>query len=179
MEVLTLLDLHLQYQQEKDKGAEMKLQRTHDMKTVKEILSHPAIFPHIHEDGLKEIEPPDSEEFHWILISDQEGAAGVYMVHYHNQSCVEMHTCLLPRIWGAKANDSVKLLSEYLFHQLGVRKVITNVPAYNKLALRFAKTNGMKIEGINRESYLKDGKLIDQIMLGMTRKEWICQSQDQ
>ncbi|MFZ2998923.1 MAG: GNAT family protein [Undibacterium umbellatum] len=177
--MLILLDPHLQCQQTRVGGMEMKLERTHDMKTVKDILSHPAIFPHIHEDGLNEIVPPDSGAFHWMLISDKEGAAGVYMVHYHNQSCVEMHTCLLPRIWGAKANDSVKLLSKYLFHQLGVKKVITNVPDYNKLALRFAKVNGMKIEGVNRESYLKDGKLIDQIMLGMTRKEWICQSQDQ
>jgi RimJ/RimL family protein N-acetyltransferase len=33
----------------------------------------------------------------------------------------------------------------------------------------------MQQEGINRASYLRNGELIDQIMLGITKQEWLCQ----
>ncbi len=153
----------------------MKIERTHDMQVVRGILMHPRILPHIHEDGMVEINPVDVDAIYWLLVIDEDEPAGVFMVHPHNQSCYEMHTSLLPRIWGQKASESAQLLLRYLFQVIECKKIITNVPANNKKALRFALANGMKIEGVNRESYFKNGALIDQTMLGITRKEWLCQ----
>ena len=155
----------------------MKISRTHDMDIVKSIMMHPAIWPHIHEDGVDEATPIDHDGFYWMLLKDGDHEIGVYLAHAINQSCMEMHTCLLPEVWGEKASEAAKLLGDYLFFELGAKKVITKVPAYNRLALRYAKKNGMKIEGNNRESYLHRGELIDQIMLGITLKEWKWQQQ--
>jgi len=157
----------------------MRIERTHNMAVVKEIMSHPLIFPHIHEDGINEVNPLCHEGLYWMLVSDDK-PAGVFLVHAHNTSCYEMHTCLLPRVWGVQSKEAVKLLGNYLFNELVCKKIITNVPAYNKRALRFAKANGMTVEGINRASYLHNGVLEDQTMLGITKEEWIkCQQQSQ
>lgn len=141
------------------------------MTLVAEIIGHPAIWPHIHEDGTDTPEPFDHDGFHWLLVSDDH-PAGVFLVHAVRTACFEVHTCLLPRIWGAGSADAARLLIGHVFNQLGAKKLVTNVPASNRPALRFAKASGLQVEGINRASYLKNGVMQDQIMLGITDKEW-------
>lgn len=155
----------------------MKIERTHDMAIVREILAHPMIFPHIHEDGTTEPAPQDHELFHWLLVSD-DAPAGVFLVHPRTSLCYEMHTCLLPRIWGAGAKEAARLLANHVFYEINALKLVTNVPANNRRALRFAQANGMQIEGNNRASFMRNGVIEDQIMLGITEKEWkSCQQQ--
>ena len=156
----------------------MKIERTHDMSVVKSILDHPRIAKHICEDGVLNYDPIDHEGFYWMLITDNDVVSGVFLLHALNSSCIEMHTCLLPEIWGAKADQAAKLLGDYVFYELKYKKLVTNVPKYNVLALRYATKNGMTKEGINRSSFMNNGELIDQIFLGVTLKEWeICQPQ--
>lgn len=152
----------------------MKINRTHDTELVRAILAHPSIWPHIHEDGTELPDTVDVDGVHWLAVSDGE-PAGVFLAHPRGAACWEVHTCLLPRIWGAGAATAAQLLLNYLFAMVGCQKVITNVPAYNRPALRFAKASGMRVEGTNRASYLHNGRLEDQIMLGITHKEWTCQ----
>lgn len=153
----------------------MKIERTRDMGLVYSILSHPKIFPFIHEDGISEPAPLDHDALHWMLISDDE-PAGVFLVHARGALCFEVHTCLLPRIWGKDSMAASALLLRYVFTVMGAKKLVTNVPANNRHALRFAKANQMQIEGVNRASFLRNGEMEDQIMLGITQKEWTsCQ----
>ena len=71
------------------------------------------------------------------------------------------------------------MLLSWAFLEANCRKMVTSVPAYNRAALRFAKAGGMTQEGINRASYLHAGQMVDQIMLGITKEEWLCQQQSQ
>lgn len=153
----------------------MELTRTRDMELVKAIMAHPAIWPHIHEDGTELPELRDEESLHWMAVSDGD-PAGVFLAHPRGVACWEVHTCLLPRMRGSQAARAAQMLLGYLFDQIGCAKVITHVPAYNRPALRFAKASGMQVEGNNRASYLRHGVMEDQIMLGITNKEWkLCQ----
>jgi RimJ/RimL family protein N-acetyltransferase len=156
----------------------MKIERTHDMALVAAIMKDPAIWPHIHEDGTTDdFQPVDHEGFHWMLVTDDDGPLGVFLVHARGEVCFEMHTCLLPKCWGKHAASAAQLLAGWAFNEAGCQKLVTSVPAYNRLALRFAKAGGMQQEGINRASYLRNGELVDQIMLGITKQEWLCQQQ--
>lgn len=157
----------------------MKIERTYDMALVRQIVMHPAIWPHVHEDNVgDDWQPVAMDEFIWMLISDPD-PIGVFLVHQRNAECYEMHTCLLPESWGAKAAAAAQMLLRWAFTDLQCRKMITAVPEYNRAALRFAKAGGMQQEGINRASYLHAGQMIDQIMLGITKEEWLCQQQYQ
>jgi RimJ/RimL family protein N-acetyltransferase len=62
-------------------------------------------------------------------------------------------------------------MSSWLWAHTSCRRLITNVPARNRLALRFAEAAGMERFGVNHASLLKDGKLQDQILLGLSRPE--------
>lgn len=156
----------------------MNIERTSDMGVVHSILSHPAIWPHIHDDGAIECAPTDHDNFYWMLVSD--GApAGVFLLHAHNLVCYEVHTCLLPRIWGDGALQAARLCRAWMFENTPCQKLITNVPAYNVVALRFARRCGFTQEGVNRQSFLRNGELLDQHVLGLTKKEWLCQPQQQ
>lgn len=154
----------------------MRLERTHDMTLVRRIVRDPAIWPHIHDDGAADWEPVDHDAMHWMLVSDPE-PVGVFLVHAQNSTTCEMHTCLLPCIWGVKAGAAAQMLAAWVFRETNWRKLNTRVPAYNRLALRFARAGGMTQEGVDRASFLRNGELIDQIMLGITKEEWLCQQQ--
>ncbi len=156
----------------------MNLERTHDMELVREILAHPAIWPHIHDDGVSEPAPVDAPSLYWLLVQ-ADGVGGVFLLHPHNTACYEVHTCLLPRMWGAQATTATHLVRAWMFQNTPCQKLITNVPADNLLALRFAKRCGMTPEGVNRRSFLKGGVLLDQHVLGLTKEEWLCQQQSQ
>jgi len=160
----------------------MRLSRTHDMGLVASIMAHPAIWPHVHDDGTpSDWAPVDHDGFHWILVElESSGAGGVFLVHALNSYCFEMHTCLLPHMWGPEAARAAQMLLAWAFTDTGCLKMVTNVPAYNRAALRFARAGGMTQEGINRASYMRNGALVDQIMLGITKQEWTtCQQQSQ
>lgn len=152
----------------------MRLERTRDMEVVATILSHPDLFPHLHDDSVTECAPVDHEGLNWMLVDDGE-PAGVFLVHALNSTCYQMHTALLPRTWGGQAAAAAQMLLRWAFTETACRKMTTLVPAYNRAALRFAKAGGMTVEGVNRASFLRNGAMIDQIMLGITQQEWLCQ----
>lgn len=157
----------------------MKLMRTRDMVLVESIVRHPAIWPHVHDDGAADWRPIDCDGLDWMLVTLDDGSpAGVFMVHGLNSYCREMHSCLLPRMWGSEAAQAAQMLLSWAFTDTMCEKMVTNVPAYNRAALRFAKAGGMTQEGINRASFMRNGVMIDQIMLGITKPEWkSCQQQ--
>lgn len=152
----------------------MKIHRTHDMELVATVMGHPAIFPHIAEDGVDRPEPIDHPGFYWMLVTRKVETAGVFLVHAQSAVCYEMHTMILPAFWGAPASAAAQALLTWAFTETECMKMVTRVPTYNRAALRFAEANGMRREGVNRESYLRGDELIDQINLGITKKEWLC-----
>ena len=151
----------------------ISLSRTNDMELIKNILLHPKIYPHIHDDGTTGCDPAYHPDIYWMLVTDED-PVGAFMIHPSTSTCFEIHTCLMPVIWGKKAKIAASLVLDWAFDTLCCSKLITRVPAYNMAALRFAKSAGFQIEGINRESYMHCGKLEDQIMLGITKGEWKC-----
>lgn len=158
----------------------MILERTHDMALVASIMRDPAIWPHVHDDSTPDDwTPTDADSFYWMLVTlDSGDVGGVFLAHPLNTYCYEMHTCMLPHTWGAQAAAAAQMLAGHVFNELGAHKLVTNVPAYNRAARRFAIAGGMQQEGINRVSFMKNGRMIDQIMLGITKQEWkLCQQQ--
>lgn len=157
------------------------LTRTRDMDLVEQIARHPKVWPHLHDDGTPEDWAPfDHDSVHWMLVLVEGTVMGAFLVHPHSAYCYEMHTCMLPAAWGAVAAKGAQLLLEWAFTQTPCEKMGTRVPEYNRAALRFALAGGMTHEGVNRASFKRNGRMIDQIMLGITKEEWVsCRQQSQ
>lgn len=146
-----------------------------DPDLIKVTITNPKIFPYVTDDGscAKEDYEPNLESFIYVGIYAEE-YLGLFVLHQHNHILYEVHTCLLPDAWGEKAIAAAKLLIKWVFENTNCKRLITNVPDNNPLAKRLAKQAGLKQFGINPDSFIKNGVLFDQIMLGVSKEE-ICQ----
>ena len=113
--------------------------------------------------------PPVHDGVIWLKAED----CGVFMLHAHNLVTYEVHTCL--PFAGSRALDAAIAGRKWMFENTPCQRLITNVPEFNKVALRFAKKAGMKVIGINEKSFMKNGKLYDQTLLGISKEGTPCQ----
>ena len=147
-------------------------ERSTDYKLIREILIHPRIYSHAADDYSvppEEFVPPESEHIYYVIVRDDEEVLGMFVFVPHSRVMWEIHTCLLPASWGARAAGAARAVIDWLWSNTDCRRMITNVPAYNRLALRFARTAGLTEFGRNPASILKDGILHEQIMLGISK----------
>jgi [ribosomal protein S5]-alanine N-acetyltransferase len=62
------------------------------------------------------------------------------------------------------ATESINLVINYAFHVLRLHKVYANVLATNRASIRVLEKNGLKREGILRDSIYKDDKFFDVVL---------------
>ena len=75
--------------------------------------------------------------------------------------------------WGKGYGTSAKkLLLEFAFNQLNLRKIYSDVIAYNERSLKYANKCGYVQEARLPDYYYKNGKYWDKVILAVTRKEW-------
>jgi RimJ/RimL family protein N-acetyltransferase len=148
------------------------VERTLDYELVRSIVTHPKIYPHVADDDAPKAEewrPLESTVVWHILVRLDGEPAGVFILVPQNAVCYELHTCLLPMLWGS-ATEAGRRMFAWMFEHSPCRRIMTNVPDYNRLALRAAQNSGMREFGVNTKSYLKRGILCDQIMLGISKE---------
>jgi RimJ/RimL family protein N-acetyltransferase len=149
-------------------------QRTWDTKRVESIITHPKLYRHLSDDyspRAADFRAPVDERVWYVLAFDDDELLGLWMFVAHSPVLWEVHTALLPSAWGEPGHRAARAMSSWLWAHTSCRRLITNVPARNRLALRFAEAAGMERFGVNHASLLKDGKLQDQILLGLSRPE--------
>lgn len=152
------------------------VERTVDYELIRGIVTHPKVYPYISDDAslpAGEWVPVEHDGIWYVLVRQDEAPRGVFVFTPQNAVCYEVHTCLNPALWGRYSGEAAQLALRYMFDHSPCRRVVTNVPAYNRLALKFARNNGLEQFGLNPQSYLKNGMLYDQHMLGIS-KEQLC-----
>jgi RimJ/RimL family protein N-acetyltransferase len=152
----------------------MTFERTKDYALVRQIMVHPKIWPHISDDlapPASEFQPQRTDAIWYVLAVDECKVLGMFAFVPQNGVCWDVHTCLLPRAWGGPALDAARAVAPWIWANTDCRRIITTVPAYNRLALRLARAAGMREFGVNHRSYLKYGKLHDQVLLGLSPED--------
>ena len=152
----------------------MELKELNDLNLINDIILNPFVQDDIADDssmGVSISEIPSHVRF--IGVYDNNILCGLYMIVPQNCATVEVHTCLLPLLRGRKAIQAGRLIIQYMFDRY--KKIISWIPVDNKKAELYSKLLGFKIEGISRESYLKNGKLQDMKLVGITIGEYKCQ----
>lgn len=153
----------------------MRLNRTYDVGAVNRILLHPAIADQLCDDHTVGATITECESKEWIGVYVGSDLCGVFLLIPQNSVTVEIHTALLPCIWGRQSKQAGKMLLDLIFSRY--HKAVTSVPSSNRVAAWFAGSLGFKHEGVNRLSFLKNGVLLDQVMMGVTREDYLCQWQ--
>jgi RimJ/RimL family protein N-acetyltransferase len=136
-------------------------------------MTHPRVYPHITDDNSPApelFEPVDHDAIVYLHAQDEYGTLGIFMLVPQSAVCYQVHTCMLPQAWGAPARDAARLGTQWMFDHGPCRRIVTNVPEYNRIAERFARACGMAEYGRNLKSFLKDGVLYDEILLGISKE---------
>jgi RimJ/RimL family protein N-acetyltransferase len=152
----------------------IEFSRSFDYELIRQIMTHPKLYPHISDDGSpprEEYRPPESEAVWYVIVRDADEVLGLFMLVPQNAVCWEFHVALLPCAWGSRSRQAALEFWNWVWEHTPCRRIVSNVPLPNRLALRFGLDAGMKLYGINRESFLKNGILYDQTCLGLSRPE--------
>lgn len=146
--------------------------RSTDYALIRGIMSHPAVYPHLTDDdspAAADFRPIESDLIWYLVVWDGNQLLGLWMLHPHNAICWEIHTVLLPNSWGDQAHRAAAAVLAWIWQNTPCRRIVTNVPADNRLAYHFALSAGLEVYGTNEASFLKHGRLQDQICLGISR----------
>lgn len=156
----------------------MIITRTFDREVIRSIMAHPRVYPWISDDGSPHPDDYEStihESLYFLLVEIDKPAA-IFLYHPHNMITYEVHTCVLPGYYGKQAEEAAKGTLLWMIMNTSAKKIITHVPFNNIKAARFAERCGLSHEGVNRASFMKNGVIYDQYVLGITEAE-ICQQQ--
>lgn len=150
------------------------IERSADYSLLTSIARHPAIFGRMSDDfspAPGDYNVPDGEHLIYLLAKVDGIPLGFWVFVPQNHVCYEVHTVTTPAMWGKRAIEAAKLAERWIWTNTPCLRIFTNIPEYNRLALRFAKAVGMTEFGTNMNSYMKNGQLVSQVMLGMSKPE--------
>ena len=151
----------------------MTFERTENAALIRAIVTHPKVWPHVGDDFTPCADawrPQFAPYLLYLLAKDGDEVLGVFAYEIRG-ACWEVHLAMLPGAWGPRASLAWAEMLAWLWAHTPCRRLIASVPAYNRIALHFAKRGGMRQFAVNERSYMKDGVLHDQILLGLSRPE--------
>jgi len=148
-----------------------------DAEEVNRIITHPDVYPKVSDDGSSDvgsfdITPVLEVDAVYCLGWMVAGAwAGMWMLKPWNMITYEAHICVLPEFRGGEAIRATGDMFRWMFRNTACRKVVAWIPKVNRQAIVFAISAGMKEEGLIKHSFLKDGNVVDQQLLGIEKEE--------
>ena len=148
------------------------IERTRDVDLISSILTDEDIFDSISEDGSEAGDfKPDVDSELWIKIECDNDLIGVCNFHATNKITIQGHIHILKQYRREHSLKAANKIYIWLLNNSAFLKLVVEIPSCHTNVMKYCKAIGFNLEGINRESYLKNGKALDQALLGITRKE--------
>jgi hypothetical protein len=149
------------------------LERTKDLELIKAFMMQPEIFRVASEDSAsaeQEFTAHDREI--WMFAIKDSVAVGIVHSHLENGTTAWFH----PYIMKSHKKDYLILIKVFLqwfdkYFPIEVQKLNAHVPTYAKQAYKATINAGFKDEGLNRLSFMKNGKLWNRHLVGYIRGE--------
>ena len=161
----------------------LSFERTEDMELVKAIVTHPHVYSKTCDDGCPEpsaLMPIAHPSLYYILAKDGYELLGLSVLVPENAICYDYHICMLPNSWGPKTTVAAYGFLDWIWANTPAKRLMATIPDFNRLAVNLALRSGFEIVGINPGSFLKNGKLYSQVILGLSAPgagDLSCQSE--
>jgi len=150
----------------------MIFDRTYDAELIKQIMAE--FWDDVAEDGQTVEEYfPDVESELWLAVRDHDDVLGVYRLHAITNTCLQVHIQIRKKFRGETAQKIQHAINAEWLKNLpeNYQKLVAEVPVIYPNVREFILANGWTIEGINRSSIKKKGKIVDMWRFGITRSE--------
>lgn len=152
----------------------MTFERTYNTSIIRQIMTDPCLWNKVNDDFAgpsSDFQPRMDESIWYVLVKEgDEQIMGLFIFYPQNAICWEVHARMLPESWGPVAAQAVKGVFEWFWQNTFAVRLVTSILADNMLALNYAKKAGMTEYGRNPASFQKWGELIDQVLMGISRK---------
>ena len=153
---------------------DISLKQCCNPEAIRAVFTNPAIWDTIAEDNQnpEEFEPDFRNELYLAVWVDYE-IIGFYAFRVVNWIELDVHAQILPEHRKKHALASGLAMIEWFNHDAPARfkKLTAQIPFKYPNVKNFGLSIGFEIEGINRQSYMKNGEIYDQWHLGYIRKE--------
>ena len=152
----------------------MTFERTTDLDLMRRIITDPEVWPYVSDDssGEPEVYQAPSDPRIWnVLVKDGDKLLGAFIFTPHSGICWDVHTLMLPGHGAARAAVAAREMAAWVWANTPCLRIITEVPDFNPLALKFAVHAGMVQFGRNERAIMKFGELHDLILLGLSKPE--------
>ena len=168
----------------------IQIKRAESIEQFDWILKDPEIFPRIAEDGIEpeEFNIPSPVDNCYLLAYDDDlltvndekpSILGVWCLYPVNKSTLNIHANMIKH-HRMHAKKVFRLILDWFLDDCPKQYVKLNaeIPEIYQDVYHFTKSVGFTDEGINRLSIKKNGDLVNQYRLGLTREEAqnICRS---
>lgn len=151
----------------------MLLIRTTDKKLIRDFMVKDEIWNSFSDDmSVKEqYEPNLTTRSVWLKMIVDDKVVGMILVDNYNLTTLKMHPNILKGYRKYSRLLSERLLVIFTKTPDFINKLVLEIPFHRKIVYNLAKKIGFVDEGINRQSFLKDGIYYDQWLLGLTKEE--------
>lgn len=154
----------------------IRLATKEDRDLVNSIFNDPAVIEHICDDASSGNRPFDFGP----LMGTPESAGPFFLTNGSTAVCflmpmngttLDLHSAILPSSRGKQAIQIGHEVIRWIWENTRYIKLLTWIPASNVPAYAFARKCGFAVEGRATMSFMKNGKLQDQILAGLSKGE--------
>jgi RimJ/RimL family protein N-acetyltransferase len=134
-------------------------------------MTNPRVWPWITDDycgSPEDFAPVNHPSMWYVLARDGSTLLGLWLFIQDTHRAWIVHTCLLPKHGFRRAREAALELTRWIWANTPCRRIITQVPVCNRMALKFALDVGFKQFGVDEASFDKNGRVWDRIYLGIT-----------
>lgn len=146
------------------KETAMRIEKTSDLKEIARVLS---------DSGHWVSEVPDLFGAEWMLAKSKNGVVGCFLVQRMSVFEIRVHIAMLTAFRGVGSYYACLAFLDWFSEECDerVNKLTVEIPKTDDSCIRLVMSMGLKKEGVNKESVMENGKYIDQVILGITRRE--------
>jgi len=151
----------------------LTISRCFDVSFIYNMMHEPRLWDEITEDASADYIPDVVKDF-YLCIWNGPKVIGFYKFNQVFARTWEIHANVLPEQRNKHARETGGLALHWAIEHIpSMDKLVCFIPEKFKHVKKYAEFYGFKVEGNNKKSYFKDGKLIDLYQLGMTRQDII------
>jgi len=171
--------LNYRINQSREQGNPLTFERTTDYALLNSILRNSSsLYPFLGDDfapAIADAAVVEHPDLWYILAVDEVSTGrlllGFWMFHADNGNSITwaFHTAMPLDARGLTALRDMVGPDGWLWSHTPCLRAVTSVPEENAIARRFGLRAGLKVYGTNPNSYLKNGKLQSQILMGISK----------
>lgn len=151
----------------------MLLINTKDKKLIRDFMIKDEIWDSFTDDmSIKENYEPDmSTRAAWLKVVINKMVVGLVLIDNYNLTTLKLHPYMIKEYRKHSRTLVKRVLSIFLKTPDFINKLVVEIPFHRRIVYNVAKKIGFIDEGINRQSFLKNGVYHDQWNLGLTKNE--------